>query len=314
MRARSITGAGLAALAVAGLAACGGDDGGDGDLTEVRVGTASDVSYAPFFIADEMGFFEEHGLDVEITMTEGGPENWNPVSAGEFNLGTGSDSTIVPLMAGDPDLHAIGAFVTSESYVRVILDEELESAEDVSVMGASPGLSEMMLDAWLEYNGVDPDSIEKVESTAPELPTLMQRGDIEGFVLWEPWASMAPDYGGHTVADLGDFEMNFTHWIGTNADWFEGNEETAEAVLAAGQQGVEYLYDNWDEAVELVANRTNTDVDEADTMLSELDFEVVSLDETHLEAGEGFNEYFIEQGQIDAHPDYDSQVHLGFLD
>ncbi|WP_246159599.1 ABC transporter substrate-binding protein [Nocardioides antri] len=56
------------------LAACsGGDDGGDGDLTEVKLQLQwlPQAQFAGYYAAVEQGFFEEEGLEVEIIPSGG---------------------------------------------------------------------------------------------------------------------------------------------------------------------------------------------------------------------------------------------------
>ena len=55
-----------ALFAVLPLSACN-DTGGDG-LTKVRVNEVThSVFYAPMYIADALGYFEEEGIEIELT-------------------------------------------------------------------------------------------------------------------------------------------------------------------------------------------------------------------------------------------------------
>lgn len=74
----------FAAAAAAGLlvlTSCGGGEeapaGGDeaaqdGGLTEVSIGVIPIVDVAPIYLGVQEGIFEEHGLDVELTLAQGG--------------------------------------------------------------------------------------------------------------------------------------------------------------------------------------------------------------------------------------------------
>lgn len=52
------------------------------ELTHVKMSYFASVSWAPAFVAKEQGFFEEEGLDVELT-TPGGPKGFQAMQAGD---------------------------------------------------------------------------------------------------------------------------------------------------------------------------------------------------------------------------------------
>src|SRR5690625_8003331 len=71
-------GAAVAAAAALFLAGCGGDNGDTGAQPDpdnpvaVTAGTLLAADYAPLFVADQEGYFEEEGLDVTIETIAGG--------------------------------------------------------------------------------------------------------------------------------------------------------------------------------------------------------------------------------------------------
>ena len=60
-------------------------------VTEV----AHSIFYAPQYIADYLGYFEEEGLDVEITLASGADAVMASVLSGEVDIGfCGTEATI----------------------------------------------------------------------------------------------------------------------------------------------------------------------------------------------------------------------------
>lgn len=72
------------------------DNNTDNDLTHVTVAeVAHSVFYAPQYLADALGYFEDEGLDVEITLASGADAVMSAVLSGDVDIGfCGTEATI----------------------------------------------------------------------------------------------------------------------------------------------------------------------------------------------------------------------------
>ena len=75
----------------------------DNGLVKVRVAeVAHSIFYAPQYIAVNEGFFEEEGLDVEITLASGADKVTAAVLSGDVDIGfSGSEATIYVYNQGE---------------------------------------------------------------------------------------------------------------------------------------------------------------------------------------------------------------------
>lgn len=66
------------------------------NLTKVTIAeVAHSVFYAPQYLADSLGYFEDEGLDVEITLTSGADAVMSAVLSNEVDIGfCGTEATI----------------------------------------------------------------------------------------------------------------------------------------------------------------------------------------------------------------------------
>lgn len=71
-------------------------DSNEKNLTKVKVAeVAHSVFYAPQYLADSLGYFEEEGLDVEITLAAGADAVIAAVLSNEVDIGfCGTEATI----------------------------------------------------------------------------------------------------------------------------------------------------------------------------------------------------------------------------
>ena len=72
------------------------DNNKDNNLTKVKVAeVAHSIFYAPQYLADSLGYFEDYGLDVEITLANGADAVTSAVLSGDVDIGfCGTEATI----------------------------------------------------------------------------------------------------------------------------------------------------------------------------------------------------------------------------
>ena len=77
----------------------------DSNLTSVKVAeVAHSIFYAPQYLADSLGYFEDEGLDVEINLTAGADSVMSAVLAGDADIGfCGTEATIYVYNKGEKD-------------------------------------------------------------------------------------------------------------------------------------------------------------------------------------------------------------------
>jgi len=104
--------AGAAALA---LGACssttdpttgsgGGPSGGAGELRDITIGIIPFQDFYPFLFAEEKGWFEEAGINVEFAHFDGFIDSTQALAAGAIDLAPQEVGTIVPLVENYPDV------------------------------------------------------------------------------------------------------------------------------------------------------------------------------------------------------------------
>jgi ABC-type nitrate/sulfonate/bicarbonate transport system substrate-binding protein len=167
-RRRLISTAGIAVVAALSLAGCAGGDtaasGEDGEeLTTIRVslGWIKNVEWGGFWIADQMGYYEEEGLDIE--WIGGGPNAPTPMATVAAD---GADIGIVPstqqwlqTFADGNDWTAIGAlFQESPGALVSLASDPVRTAEDLvgeTVLGQEG--TQITYDAAFKIAGMEPD-------------------------------------------------------------------------------------------------------------------------------------------------------------
>ncbi len=134
------------------------------ELTKVKVAEVThSVFYAPQYVADALGYFEEEGLDVELILTPGADKVTAAVLSGDVQIGfCGSEATIYVYNQGEKDYLMTfagltkrdGSFLVSrKKYDNFTLDELKGS---YIIGGRKGGMPEMTLEWALSQNGINP--------------------------------------------------------------------------------------------------------------------------------------------------------------
>lgn len=196
---------GIAALAA--LSACGGggatgngSGGGDGEAVSITIAEpVHGVGYLPLYAAQDAGFFEEEGLDVEVTTLAGGGHVNATLSGDVWGFIGGPESGAVANVAG-ADLVTIANVVNRGNVYFVTggdedigidsSDEELAAfLEGETIAGGRYGgtpnaiLRHILLDLGLDPED-DVNLIEVDDSSA--IPSTVQSGQAGIAVVAEP--------------------------------------------------------------------------------------------------------------------------------
>lgn len=206
------------------LPACSSKPTTSQNLTPVRVNeVVHSVFYAPQYVALELGFFEEEGLDVSMT------------------IGNGADKSMTALLSNSADIALLGTeagfYVYNEgkeNYPKAFLqltqragnflvsrvDEPnftWDTLKGKSIIGGRlGGMPQMVLEYALTENGLIPnqdvDIINNIDFSSTAGAFTGNVGDYT--VEFEPVATALEDNGnGYIVASLGEANRNFARPI-----------------------------------------------------------------------------------------------------
>jgi NitT/TauT family transport system substrate-binding protein len=308
----------LVALPVLGACGSSQDDvaaeaAGAGEMPKVRLAVGIDASYAPFFLADETGMFQEAGVDVEGIQFGRGGEAVDALATGDINLAASSDTTTISQLNVNPNLRALLVYEESGEYLKVVAREGIGSVDEIKKMGIVPGLSELSALKLLESEGVDPSKVEFVSAGPPELPALLDKGDIDAFVLWEPWPTRALDLGSKVLMNTGDYGWSYVHWLIGTEQWIEENPETASTIARVLDEAAQLTEEDPDAAAEATQAAAKVAPEETLKAIEEIDFEVRDITEEDLPGYKSIAEFYLNTGKAEKLPPVEDSVMLDWF-
>lgn len=238
-----------------------------GDATIMLGGKV--ITWAPTYVAVCEGFFEDHGLNVTVTPSEGGttPAIAALVSGEIISAMTGSAAGVGPIREGAPVQIAI---VASEGYgVQLTasnewiestgvspddpLEDRVRALEGANVAINNPGGSvQALLNFGLPQFDMDPDSDITQTSIGdyPAMISAMSQGSIDVFGASPPWGSQAAAEGlGEVFINGNEFEgLDTLPYLTANfnVNDIENNRERVIAVIRGMADAMDFLRENPD--------------------------------------------------------------------
>lgn len=246
----------LTACSTGGAPAASDGDEQETELTKMLVVTflpLESFSFTPEMFAYSGGYFEKHGLDVQLQPVQGTAAAIQALLGGATPITRASTVDVFPAMEQGQELRSIGT-MAYKSNLRVASTEDnsITSTADMEGatigMGSLGGTSEKMLDLALGADGVPLDSVTRqaVPVTGATMEVVRQ-GQLDGYIVSLDTSLAIAQQNDDAVVDPAGLTdaPDIQTWI-TTADNLEDPElvEDLEAFLAAIDEAVQDVIDD----------------------------------------------------------------------
>ncbi len=210
------------------------------------------VFYAPQYVAIHQGYFEEEGIDIELTTGEGADKVMTAVLAGQAEIGfMGPEAAIYVYNEGKEDFAQIFAQLTQTDGSFLMGREEepdfkWENLKGKTIIGGRKGgVPEMTLEYVLKKHGLTPGvDVEVLTNIQFALMAGAFTGGTGDYVtLFEPVASTLEKEGaGHVLASVGVAGGNipFTAYAAKKS-FIEKNKDLIQRFTNAIYKGQQFV-------------------------------------------------------------------------
>lgn len=215
-----------------------------GELAKIKVGFVPVMVFAPVFVAKELGYFAEEGLDVQLEPFPGGSDPVVLTASGQLDAAfTGASPAFwngaasgLPIQLIAPG-HAEGSPVATPLMIskKSCEDGKITSVADLKgkkVSVNARGATEYWLDAALSTGGLTINDIKLEVLPFPDAVAALQAGAVDAAMVGEPLATKA-EQDGIAIRLAPDFpvqDVQPTIVIG-NTKWLTDHPDQAEGFV-----------------------------------------------------------------------------------
>ncbi len=321
----------LTVVTTMGLSACGSTastaEAGDAaseetsELTLKVIATPAPASCSQVAVAEKLGYFEEEGVNVEIEYVTNLSDMASIIAGGGCDAAFNSFYTVMTWLDAGLDVKIIAANndMGGTQAAAIRADIPIADASDLQEVtwGIVPGaeVNVAIMRMCQEY-GLDYKALKTVEVQPADQLSAFESGDIDIIACWEPWLAKAENMGGRFL--LSGAKADITGSSEVDVEWLklfettvvpssaaENKKEALGAMLRAVSRAEEYINSNRDEAVEIVAEVCDSDVDEIAGIMEKNDYRW-GVDDTYVDTQSALKDFMYENGIIQNEIDFDA--------
>jgi NitT/TauT family transport system substrate-binding protein len=289
--------------------------GAQAQPAKMTIATGVDPAFGQFYVAKEGGLFEKNGLDVTINTGASGSAMVPFLVNNQVQAAYGSDLAGVINHQVDNNIVAVadGTYLAKwESVVgRNVADMNGLKGKKVGIaMGTG---SEIFWRRLVEKRGLNPSDYTLVNIEAPEMLAATERGDIDGFAVWEPWPTRTIMSVKNTkILETADGIYNNINFIYMNRGWIEKNKETAEKFIKALFEANDMINKDRPAAAKLISKFLKMPIELTTELMPKLEYDM-DWQPRSIEAIKDSAHLLADQKKLKAPLDYNKYVYMDLL-
>ena len=225
------------------------------------------TSSLPFLIADDLGFYREEGIRIEITRIRTGA-GIQAMIAGAVDVSQIVGPTVLAAVLGGAPLKVTMIFNDKPTF-KLYVKKRFRSFADLKgakIGSSTPGsTNDRLLKVVLEKNGIDwrKDLSIIYIGTSDVVFRALQAGSIDGAPLTPPASFQAEEFGFYPLADFISEVGALQGGISTTTGFLQNHKSAAEKLHRATLKALKYFKTNRDGTVRIMAKYLELPADKA---------------------------------------------------
>jgi ABC-type nitrate/sulfonate/bicarbonate transport system substrate-binding protein len=284
-------------------------------LTKMTIATGVDPAFSQFYVAKEGGLFEKQGLDVTINTGPSGSAMIPFLVNNQVQAAYGSDLAGVVNHQVDPNIVAVADGTYLVKWLSVVGKNvaDLEGLKGKKIGIAQGTGSEIFWRRVLEKRNLKPTDFTMVNVEAPEMLAATERGDIDGFAVWEPWPTRTlMAVKGTKIVQTAEGIYNNINFIYMNRGWIEANKANAEKFMRALMQANDIIEKDRPNAARMVSKFLKMPLELATELMPKVEFDM-DWQPRSIEAIQVVEKQLADTKRLKAPLDYSKYVYLDLV-
>ena len=291
---------------------------------KVLLGQASWIGYAPLYLADKKGFFDDHGADVDVQFFESKTDSKSALAAGRIQGMSTTVDTHVMSAASGMDISIVLALDTSDggdglSALKDIPDIKSLKGHTVA-LDTSGGASYFWFQYLLQQEGMTLDDVQAVNMSSGDAGAAFVAGEVDAAVTWEPWLSKAKETdNGSGLIDSSETPGIIVDALAMDKDFAAQYPGTVKAIVEGWYDALAYMESDPDDAYKIMMEYTGDETPEdlqasmAEVKFYDKDGNADYYDGDIQDVAKMAADLWLDMGLIDAEPDLDSLIDGSFI-
>ena len=204
--------------------------------TKMTIATGVDPVFSAYYVAQQEGLFKKHELDVRINTGPSGSAMVAFLVNGQIESAFGSEIAGVANHNLGPNVVVVAQATRLVRWIAVVGRniDTLDQLKGKKVGIARGSGGEVFWLAMIDKLKLNPADYTVVNVEAPEMVAALERGNIDAYVVWEPWVTRGLAAIKNTkVLRTQEGILEQGVYVYMNRGWIQKNPAPAEAFIRA---------------------------------------------------------------------------------
>jgi NitT/TauT family transport system substrate-binding protein len=215
------------------------------------------VGYGPLYLAQDLGYFKDEGVDVKLTTIEDKTLQMAAVMSGQVAGALGTVDEFLLYMNKDVCLKYVFALDESSGGDGIIVSKGIDKLEDLKgkqVAFNEGSVSQFWFNVVLKNHGMKQEDVEMVNMTPDDAAAALMAGRVPAAVTWEPHLTEARNTEGTKVlVDSSTTPGVITDVMAVTCDVAKKRADDIKKIIRAWNRAVDYQKANPKKADEIMA-------------------------------------------------------------
>lgn len=245
-----------------------------GETATLRLAVSSWVGYGPLWLAEERGYFDEEGVNVDLSLVEVSADRITAMQADRLDASATTIDTWTLFSAQGADLVQVLAVDESAGGDGIVAKKEIASIADLkgkSVAVQSASTSQFLLANALQAAGLSLGDLTLLDMSSGDAGAAFVAGQVDAAVTWQPWLANArnTDFG-HVLLDSKETPGLIVDTVAFRPQFVQEHPDAVAAFVRAYYRAIDDIAANPDEANAIMAKSISMDTDDFVATLADL--------------------------------------------
>ncbi|MGE8504161.1 NitT/TauT family transport system substrate-binding protein [Ectopseudomonas oleovorans] len=223
----------------------------------LSIGHTTWVGYGTLYLARDLGYFKEAGLDLQLTTIEEASMYMAAQASGKLSGSASTIDEILKYRSKDFCFKAVAALDESHGGDGIVVQNDIADMQGLkgkAVAVNEGSVSQFWLSYLLKKAGMSMSDIEVQNMTADDAASAFIAGHVPAAVTWEPNLTMVKQKGsGKVLVDSSATPGVIVDVVALDCGVIEKQPEDVKALVAGLYKAVEYTKQNPEKAYEIMA-------------------------------------------------------------
>jgi ABC-type nitrate/sulfonate/bicarbonate transport system substrate-binding protein len=250
-----------------------------GPVEKITVGVVAIESSSLVYIADALGMFKDHGLDVKIIEYPAGLLASGDLLKGKVDVVTATEFVFVTKSFNRNDLRILASLVRADTQ-EIIARKDRGITEPAHLKGRRIGLTrntvaDFFIETFLSMHGIAAGSVRLVDLKPSEISEAISSGAVDAVYAWEPYVGeIKKSLGPNAVSWPGQSGQNYQFVLMTKEEFIKKRPIAVERLLKALLEAEKYCSEHTVDAQNFIASRLGYDPALLQSVWKRCDFRV----------------------------------------